>query len=168
MTDIPIYPRVTPDVFRGPDDETMDLLHIGALTTPPFPGDCGLDLATRHSAELFEGQTVDFPCGVRVALPPGTFGFICARSSTWSKYKLLIVPGIIDEGWRGELFAMAYRPARYRTPGDTARSSVIIPAGTRLAQLIVLPNLLSRISLTEVDRLPSSERGTHGFGSSGS
>jgi len=46
-----------------------------------------------------------------------------------------------------------------------------LEAGTRLAQLIVLPNLLEGLSMHFVGpdiALPESERGDNGFGSSGS
>lgn len=143
----------------------FDLLVSGTLQAPPYAGDCGLDLVTAKDAVLHVGHWVDIPCGVAVAMPPGTFGWICARSSTWVKHGLIVIPGVIDEGWRGELFTMAYRP-----PNNTLAHSQMdgfIPAGTRLAQLIVLPNLLQMTRLIPVDTLPASERGQRGFGSSG-
>jgi len=48
-----------------------------------------------------------------------------------------------------------------------------VPAGTRLAQVIVLPNLTGglvssgRLYRVLPDDLPGSERGTQGFGSTG-
>jgi dUTP pyrophosphatase len=76
----------------------------------------------------------------------------------------MVIPGVIDEGWRGELFTMAYRPPGVRPVRTT---DGYIPAGTRLAQLIVLPNLMRQVQLVQVDTLPESERGRRGFGSSG-
>lgn len=143
----------------------LDLLVSGALVAPPYQGDCGLDLVTATDATIPENHWVDIPCGVSVAMPPGTFGWICARSSTWVKHGLLVIPGVIDEGWRGELFTMAYRPSIGRMD---LRQDGYIPAGTRLAQLIIMPNLLQMTRLIPVDTLPASERGQRGFGSSGS
>jgi dUTP pyrophosphatase len=129
----------------------------------PFPGDCGLDLATTRDVRLLPGESQDLPCGVAVALPPGTFGWVTGRSSTWSKWGLWTMPGIIDEGWRGELRALVHRP----WDGSYGNQVLRIPAGTRIAQLIVLPNLLGQVQIQQVGTLPPSERGTRGFGSSG-
>lgn len=134
-----------------------------SLAAPPYPTDCGLDLVTATTVVVHEGQTVDIPCGIRIALPPGTFGWVTPRSSTWKKWGLMVIPGIIDEGWRGELFTLVYRPPLPRNGEWT----VAVPKGTRLAQLVVLPNLLSSIDVIQSDSLPDSDRGERGFGSSG-
>lgn len=138
---------------------------------PPFQvaayeGDCGLDLAITGEAVIEPGNIANLACGVAVALPPGTFGWITGRSSTWSKWGLQVMPGIIDEGWRGELYAMVYRPVLYPAVGD---HRLVVPAGTRLAQVIILPNLMAQTRLYRVmpDDLPGSDRGTQGFGSTG-
>lgn len=140
-------------------------------TVPPFmarayEGDCGLDLMTTETVTIGPGGTADIPCGVAIALPPYTFGWITSRSSTWSKWRLQVMGGIIDEGWRGELFTLVYRPlvSHDPNPGD-----LVVPAGTRLAQIIVLPNLAAMTRMYRVmpDDLPGSDRGTNGFGSTG-
>ena len=151
---------------------------------PPFmaryyEGDCGLDLITSEAASVCPGGTADIPCGVAVALPPATFGWITGRSSTWTRWGLQVMGGIIDEGWRGELFTLVYKPILGCIPHESGTSEgcpgcfgnepVTVPAGTRLAQLIILPNLASQVELYRVhpDDLPASDRGTSGFGSTG-
>lgn len=131
---------------------------------PPYAGDCGLDLAITQDVIIHPGEMCNVPCGVKVALPLASFGWICGRSSTWSSWGLQVMPGIIDEGWRGELRTMIYRPLAYP---DSRPPALMIPRGTRLAQLIVLPNLLGRITIEVVDELPPGSRGEKGFGSSG-
>jgi dUTP pyrophosphatase len=139
------------------------------FTPPSYAGDCGLDLALSQDVEVAPGGTANVPCGVAVALPHGTFGWITGRSSTWSKHGLIVMAGIIDEGWRGELRVMLYRPL---TADPLGQCSILhLPRGTRVAQLIVLPNLLEGLQVHFVEpyvALPDSERGTNGFGSSGS
>lgn len=138
---------------------------------PPFAamnyeGDCGYDLATTEEVVIGVGETADIPCGVAIALPPHTFGWITGRSSTWSKWKLQVMGGIIDEGWRGELFTLVYRPL---VSNDKEPGARVIPVGTRLAQIIILPNLAGQVKMYRVlpDDLPGSDRGTNGFGSTG-
>jgi dUTP pyrophosphatase len=132
----------------------------------PFPGDCGLDLSISQSLSIWPGQTVNADCGIAVALPPATFGLITARSSTWQRWGLMVIPGIIDEGWRGELRTVLYRPHRDNY-AITESESLIIPGGSRLAQFIVLPSLLSGLEIVHVPSLPTSARGERGYGSSG-
>lgn len=140
--------------------------HVPPFTTMAYEGDCGRDLATTEEVTIRPGETADIPCGVAVALPSYTFGWITGRSSTWKKWGLQVMGGIIDEGWRGELFTLVYRPIIFPETRDT---DLVIPVGTRLAQLIVLPNLAPQIPLYRVrpDDLPPSDRGTNGFGSTG-
>jgi dUTP pyrophosphatase len=135
----------------------------GALRMPPYGTDCGLDLITSMPSQLTPGDTLDISCGVAVALPKGTFGYIVARSSTWVRWGLLVIPGVIDEGWRGELKVLVYYPPQ----NGRGEGPITIPKGTRLGQMLILPNLLPMTRAVEVDQLPLSERQEHGFGSSG-
>lgn len=133
------------------------------VQAPKYAHDAGLDLALADDLEISPGEQVNADCGAAVALPPGTFGWITGRSSTWHTHGLMVVPAIIDEGWRGGLFAAVYRPWK---PGS--QKPLILPQGTRIAQLIVLPNMLDTIEVVHTaGDLPRSERGTNGFGSSG-
>jgi len=148
----------------GPDQAPLP------FPTPSYEGDCGLDLATTEEVVIGPGESANVPCGVAVALPPGTFGWITGRSSTWVKWGLWVMPGIIDEGWRGELRTLVHYPWKPDSLSESGGAEAkVIPAGTRLAQLIVLPNLMAQLKLWRVlpDDLPSSDRGTQGFGSTG-
>ncbi|HUN38438.1 MAG TPA: hypothetical protein VMU95_41135 [Trebonia sp.] len=138
-----------------------------AFSPPSYPHDCGLDLALTEDVVMDLGDTVNAATGVAVALPPNTFGWITGRSSTWAKHQVIVMPGIIDETWRGELFVMLFRPV---TSEDYAER-LHLPAGTRMGQLIVLPNLMEQVEVVTLPKgldLPEGERGQAGFGSSGS
>lgn len=117
-------------------------------------GDAGWDLFSSEAVTLREGASTNVPTGISAALPYQTWGLIVPRSSTLRKWNLEIIPGVIDNGYRGELFIQA-----------RAYQSVAIPPGTRLAQLILMP--LIQTEWVEVENLPDSSRGTGGFGSSG-
>ena len=139
-----------------------------AFEPPAYPHDCGLDLALAEDVVIRRGATANVPTGVAVALPPDTFGWITGRSSTWARHGLIVMPGILDETWRGELRVLMFRPM---TIDATQTEDLHLPKGTRLAQLIVLPNLLEQVTVTTLPRelsLPEGERGEQGFGSSGS
>ena len=70
--------------------------------------------------------------------------------------KFLVVTGIIDTGYRGELKAVLV---------NVGPLSVSVKAGERYAQVIF--HLRCTPSVVEVDELSESERGNTGFGSSG-
>lgn len=121
-----------------------------------YPGDAGLDLLAAEPADLLEGEVTEVPTGLRLAIPDGYFGLIKGRSSTYRRYRCLILDSVIDSGFRGEILIRCYglRGCRHR-----------VEAGARIAQLLVLPVLLGDPKL--VDVLPPSVRGDNGFGSSG-
>jgi len=123
-----------------------------------YAGDAGLDLASCERIELAPGERALVGTGLAVAIPEGYAGFVQPRSGLAARHGLTIVnsPGLVDSGYRGEL-----RVALLNT--DASEPFVVEP-GMRIAQLVVLP--IPELELSEVDELPSSERGVRGFGSS--
>ena len=97
------------------------------------------------------------PTGIHLEIPEGYWASIEARSST-SKNMLIVPKGVIDEGYRGELFAVLINV------GD---KPVTINDGDRYVQLILHERLSSEFIIEEVDELTPSERGSSGFGSTG-
>jgi dUTP diphosphatase len=96
---------------------------------------------------------------VAIALPAGYAAFVVPRSGLALRHGLSLVntPGLIDAGYRGEIrvILINHDPV---TPVTLAR-------GDRIAQLVV--QRVERVELVEVKELPASERGTGGFGSTG-
>ncbi|MBJ7244706.1 MAG: dUTP diphosphatase, partial [Solirubrobacteraceae bacterium] len=66
-------------------------------------------------------------------------------------------PGLIDEGYRGELQVLLLN--------TDLSLSVTLEAGERIAQLVVIPVAL--LTPLEVESFSESSRGEQGFGSSG-
>ena len=139
-----------------------DLVEV--LLTGPEPryahaGDAGADLTSTESLTLAPGERAVVGTGVAIALPDGYAAFVVPRSGLAAKHGITIVnsPGTVDAGYRGEIRV---------TLLNTDRSAPhAIEAGDRIAQLIVMP--VSRARFVEVERLPGSERGEGGFGSTG-
>jgi dUTP pyrophosphatase len=100
----------------------------------------------------------NIPTGIAVEMPHNVWGMMVGRSSTIKRLGIQINTGILDTGYRGELYIVAINMNRIR---------VKIPAGERLAQLILLPNITVQTEIVEVDQLGESERGEKGFGSTG-
>lgn len=103
------------------------------------------------------GERHLIPTDIRLEIPEGYWASIEARSST-SKQSLIVPKGVIDEGYRGELFAQIINVGKY---------PVTIYHGDRLIQLILHERVVKDFDIIEVDELSESERGESGFGSSG-
>lgn len=123
------------------------------------PGDAGVDLFCADSFCIQPSQFLDVCLGVEVQLPQGYWGMLTGRSSTLRRHQLMVNQAVIDQGYRGRLFAGIW---------NLGQEAVWILAGTRLAQLILLPLWApGRPPVVEVDSLDSSARGSSGFGSTG-
>lgn len=97
------------------------------------------------------------PTGIHLEIPEGYWASIEARSST-SKSMLICPKGVIDEGYRGEMFAVLI---------NVGKEPVTINDGDRYVQLIMHERIVKDIEIEEVDELTPSERGDSGFGSTG-
>jgi dUTP pyrophosphatase len=139
-------------------------LHKTRPLQKAYPGDAGIDLPiVLNSSDRKHGKKVIWPgeremlhTGIAIELPPGYFGRIVHRSSTEKVFRLRVVEGIIDTGFRGPIFSHVFN-------GNTCQAEV--SHGDRLAQLI--PTKIVQCQLTNVDKLSDSERSTKGWGSSG-
>ena len=129
---------------------------LDGLLSRAYPGDAGFDLFCREEHWIGPGESVDIPLGVRVQLPGGWWGLLTGRSSTLRKRGLLVAQGVIDQGYRGPLYAYVR---------NMTEEMVRVRDGERLAQLVPLPLFPGTIEL--VEDLEDHERGVSGFGSSG-
>jgi dUTP pyrophosphatase len=123
-------------------------------------GDAGLDLHALEPVELPPGERALVRTGIAIALPPGTAGPVLPRSGLAARHGISVVnaPGLIDEGYRGELQVLLLNTDR----DATFRAA----AGDRIAQLVIVD--VETPEIVESDDLGGSSRGTGGFGSSGS
>jgi dUTP pyrophosphatase len=140
--------------------EVIEVL-IGSGQTPEYshPGDAGADLHAAEAVELSPGARATVGTGVSIALPDGYAGFVVPRSGLAAKHGITIVnsPGTVDAAYRGEI--------RVTLLNTDLVEPYSIAVGDRIAQLIVQP--VTRARFIPVDRLPGSERGESGFGSTG-
>ena len=128
------------------------------LPTRAHPTDAGLDLYAAETVQIAPRVVTLVPTGIAVAIPAGHVGLLVARSSLSVKKAMTLANGVgvIDADYRGEIKVPII-------PLDGCHN--LIQAGTRIAQLIILPIALPTVEV--VTELPDSERGHGGFGSTG-
>jgi dUTP pyrophosphatase len=101
---------------------------------------------------------VKVPTGLKIEIPKGYEAQIRARSGLAVKYGLTVLnsPGTIDSDYRGDIEIILI---------NLGSLDVIIKDGERIAQLVVAP--VCKAIVKEVEVLSPSQRGSGGFGSTG-
>jgi dUTP pyrophosphatase len=130
------------------------------LPTRAHAGDAGLDLHALDGFRLEPGERARIRTGIAIALPPGHAGLVLPRSGLAAKHGIALVnaPGLIDEGYRGELQVLLLNTDR--------ESAFEAAAGDRIAQLVIVD--VPAIDVVERNELADTARGAGGFGSTGS
>lgn len=125
-------------------------------------GAAGMDLAAAiddAAVEILEpGERRLIPTGFAAAVPPGFEMQIRPRSGLALKHGVTVLntPGTIDSDYRGEIQVMLV---------NLGREPFSIARGDRVAQAVIAPVI--QASIVEVGDLDDTERGTGGFGSTG-
>ena len=129
------------------------------LPARAHPGDAGLDLHAVQDVRLEPGTRTSVPTGLAVELPPGHAGLVLPRSGLAGRHGVALVnaPGLIDEGYRGEIRVLLLNTDR--------AEAVELAAGDRIAQLLVVA--VAPVAVEEAEELGGTARGSGGFGSSG-
>src|SRR5262249_22791246 len=119
---------------------------------------CDLRAAVVGKVVIEPGAREVVPTGVAVAIPQGYEGQVRMRSGLAAKHGLaaLNAPGTIDSDYRGEIRVIL---------ANLGAEPVTLARGDRIAQLVFAP--VARARFERVGRLPESERGAGGFGSTG-
>ena len=140
--------------------DSVDVLIVAASIPPvAHPGDAGADLAASVACVIQPGERATVPTGVAIALPRGYVAFIVPRSGLAARHGITIVnsPGTVDAGYRGEIMVTLLNTDR--------KEPFTISVGDRIAQMVVMP--FASVNFVPLERLPGSERGSNGFGSTG-
>lgn len=121
------------------------------------PNDAGYDMCSLESFTLNPGQRRLFPTGIALEIPEGYVGLVKPRSGLALSRGIDVLGGVIDSGYRGDVGVILL---------NTDSRPVFIGGGERIAQLLIQPVML--LDMEEVPALDAnSERGTGGFGSTG-
>ena len=126
------------------------------------PGSAGMDLRAciEEPITLMPGQTELIPTGVAIHISdPGLAALILPRSGLGHKHGIVLgnLVGLIDSDYQGQLMVSCW---------NRGANAFNLKPMERLAQLVLVPVVMALFSETE--DFAMSERGSGGFGSSGS
>ena len=121
-------------------------------------GDLGYDLFSDEEVLILPGQSELIPTGIAVEFPEGYGGIIKDRSSVASKLGLVTAAGVIDNGYVGEIRILLI---------NTSGQMVVLKKGEKIAQLVLVQTVDFDVTEVYYDLESADERGTGGFGSTG-
>ena len=126
------------------------------------PLDAGFDLAANEAITIQPNETKLVNTGIKAIIPEGYVGLVCSRSGLALKKQVFVLnsPGIVDAFYKGDYSCIIT---------NLGKEPFEIKIGDRIAQLVIIRladvdmELVSEYEFTQIH----SERGTGGFGSSG-
>jgi dUTP pyrophosphatase len=135
------YKKLQPDaiapVKAHPSDLGFDFFAVGDVIIPP------LSRAIVNT-------------GIALRFPDNVGGILLDRSSMASQFGLHVMAGVIDPNYTGEIKVLIQ---------NMNQVPCKIDKGDKIAQMILMP-VFQVTSLTEVEELGNTDRGSNGFGSS--
>lgn len=113
-----------------------------------------------YDQKVLPGESAMIPTGIKVDIPIGTMLQVCNKSGIASKTGMIVGAEIIDSDYQGEMHMNLW---------NVSNKTVILSAGTKLVQMILVPILLPELQeVIEKDLFTNeTERGSGGFGSTG-
>lgn len=132
------------------------------VLTPKYEtfGSSGMDIAAYTDQDIIidSGNRALIPTGFSLSIPQGYEIQIRPRSGLAIKKGITVLntPGTIDSDYRGEIKVVLI---------NLSKDKFTVKNGERIAQMVICP--IKQISVEEVEELPETDRGTGGFGSTG-
>ncbi|KKO72333.1 dUTP diphosphatase [Kerstersia gyiorum] len=139
----------------------LDPRMAASLPAYATPGSAGLDLRACLDAplELAPGATALIPTGLAIHIgDPGYAAMFLPRSGLGHKHGIVLgnLVGLIDSDYQGQLQVSVW---------NRSQQAFIIEPMERIAQMIIVPVVQAAFEV--VEDFESSDRGTGGFGSTG-
>ena len=128
------------------------------IPTRAHINDAGADLYSIEDIVIPPSSRATIKTGISIEIPTGFYGRVAPRSGLAAKYGIDILAGVVDSTYRGEILVVMLNT-------DTS-NSFKVSCGDRIAQLIVQHH--QNYYFIESEELSSTNRGSGGFGSSGS
>ena len=139
------------------------ITRLGSGDGLPLPsyettGAAGMDLRAAEEIVLKPGSRCLMPTGFAIALPHGFEAQVRPRSGLAVKHGVTVLnaPGTIDCDYRGEIKVPLI---------NHGQQDFVIARGDRIAQMVIAA--VTQAKWIEVETLDETQRGSAGFGSSG-
>jgi dUTP pyrophosphatase len=143
------------------------MVHVPVINRSPYPlpayataGSAGLDLRAHldESRTLQPGERALIPTGLSLALPDGYEAQVRPRSGLALKHGITVLnsPGTVDADYRGDVGVILI---------NLGQEPFEIAPGDRIAQLVVAA--YAQVEWALVESLPETDRGSGGFGHTG-
>ena len=132
------------------------------VLTPKYEtlGSSGMDIVAYIEQDIIinSGDKALVPTGFSLSIPRGYEVQIRPRSGLAAKKGITVLntPGTIDSDYRGEIKVILI---------NLSKDKFTIKNGERIAQMVVCP--IEQVSIEEIKELSETNRGTGGFGSTG-
>jgi len=145
------------------DPTTVQVIKLKAQARLPSYAGAGAAGADLHACidnqiDILPLGRALVPTGIALEIPAGYEGQVRPRSGLALRQgvSVLNAPGTIDADYRGELQVLLI---------NWGTETYTVSPGERIAQLVIAPVI--RAGFMETDRLSSTDRGSGGFGSTG-
>lgn len=119
-------------------------------------GAAGYDLYSSANTTIRAGHYKAVSTGIAIRVPEGHYGRIAPRSGLAARNGIGINAGVIDQDYTGAVLVILV---------NNGASDFEVKVGDRIAQLIL--ERISTPGVLQVEALPTTARGTQGFGSTG-
>ena len=123
-------------------------------------GSSGMDLSAYISTDIKiePGKTSIIPTGISLSIPKNFEIQIRPRSGLAAKNQISVLntPGTIDADYRGEIKVILI---------NLGKKKFVLEKGSRIAQMVLCP--IAKAKIREVENLEKTDRGSGGFGSTG-
>ena len=137
--------------------------HAVGLQLPTYATEqsAGMDLtaALEEAIEIGPGERMLIPTGLTIELPEGYEAQIRPRSGLALKHGVTVLnsPGTVDADYRGEIGVIL---------ANLGQQEFTVERGMRIAQMVIAKH--ATVEWEIADELSETERGSGGFGSTGS
>ena len=126
------------------------------------PTDAGIDFYVPDDygpIDLWIGENVCIPSGIKVEIPNGYMGLFLNKSGIASKQNIIVGAQVIDAGYSGELHLDLHNIGDCET---------FINSGQKICQLVLVPiSMAYPMEVSEEALNHIGDRGSNGFGSTG-
>lgn len=143
------------------DVKVLDARMAEQMPAYATPGSAGLDLRACLDAPLVlePGQSALIPTGLSIHIgDPGLAAMLLPRSGLGHKHGIVLgnLVGLIDSDYQGPLMVSCW---------NRGQQTYTVQPLERIAQMVIVP--VVQASFRRVESFDASERGTGGFGSTG-